>query len=389
MIPRSSNPSPVASSAPPTVEIASPASGVVAVTLGGEWTQSADPPSFAGVRGRILGSSGGAPRIVVDASGVGRSDSTLVSFLLQLARETHAQGGELDLEHLDAGVRQLLDLALAVPVKEDAKRLDERYSFFFRVGTASLDLVGELRELFAFIGEMVFAFGRLLRGRARFRRQDFWITVQACSLESLPIVTLISLLIGMILAFVGNVQLANFGASIYVANLVAIAMGREMGALMTGIIMSGRIGAAFAAQIGTMKVTEEVDALRTFGFDPVDYLVLPRMLALMLMMPLLTVYANFIGVFGGFIVGMIADLSWDQYLNQTVGSLSWMHAWFGVFKSVFFGIVIAGSGCLRGMQCGNSSSAVGVATTRAVVTSITAIIVLDAFFALVTTLLKI
>src|SRR5437879_10957612 len=159
-----------------------------------------------------------------------------------------------------------------------------------RSGDGALTVWRDVREALVFLGELVLSLGRLVRGRARFRRLDLFVIVQSCSAEALPIVTLISVLVGMILAFVGAVQLTRFGAQIYVADLVAIAMVREMGCIMTGIIMAGRTGSGFAAQIGTMRVTQEIDALTTLGIPPMDFLVLPRVVALSPLTPLVPVY---------------------------------------------------------------------------------------------------
>jgi len=320
----------------PSVELNEAEGGMLCVVLAGDWLISTNPPSFDSVRDQFETEGRNDRQYELQVDQLGNTDSTLVSFLLQVNRFVKDCGGQLSSPDLDEGVRGMLALALAVPVKDDARREEETSNFFYKVGTASLEVVDRTYDLLSFVGELILSLGRLITGRARYRREDFWLTMQQCSLEALPIVTLISLLIGMILAFIGNIQLANFGASIYVADLVAIAMCREMGALMTAIIMSGRTGAAFAAQIGSMKVTQEIDALQTFGFDPVDFLVLPRMMALMVMLPLLTVYANFVGVAGGFIVGIMGGLSWEQYLNQTIDSLNFVNTAFGVFKSIFF-----------------------------------------------------
>ena len=216
------------------------------------------------------------------------------------------------------------------------------------------------------------------------------LTIQECGVQALPIVSLISFLIGLILAFVGAVQLQRFGAGIYVADLVGIGMAREMGAMMTAIILAGRTGAAFAAQLGTMTVNEEIDAYRTFGFSPMEYLVLPRMLALALMMPLLCLYADLVGMIGGAVVGIgVLDLTLTQYMQQTQGAVSLMDLSVGLGKSVMFGLLVAFSGCLRGMQCGRSSAAVGVAATSAVVTAIVFIIVTDSIVTVVTNMIGI
>lgn len=247
-----------------------------------------------------------------------------------------------------------------------------------------MDLLRAGRDVLAFIGEAMLVLGKFFTGRARYRRQDFWLTVQEVGVNALPIVTLISFLVGLIMAFVGAVQLQQFGATIYVANLVGLAMVREMGAMMTGIIMAGRTGAAFAAQLGSMKVSEELDALRTMGVSPMEFLVLPRMLALFLMMPLLCLYANFVGILGGLTVSVaMLDISLIAYLRQTTSAIDLGSFSTGLIKSTVFGVLVAATGCLRGMQCGSSSAAVGIAATSAVVSGITCIIIADALFAVI------
>ena len=196
--------------------------------------------------------------------------------------------------------------------------------------------------------------------------------------------SLISFLIGLILAFVGAVQLQQFGASIFVANLVAIAMTREIGCIMTAIVMAGRTGAAFAAQLGTMNTNQEIDALATMGISPTEFLVLPRMLALIAMMPLLTVYSDLVGILGGAVVGIgMLGLSHTEYFEQTRAAVHVSDFLIGITKSSVFGVVVALAGCLRGMQSGRSAAAVGLAATSAVVTSIVWLIVLDGIFAVI------
>ncbi|MGH7837321.1 MAG: MlaE family ABC transporter permease, partial [Candidatus Binataceae bacterium] len=198
------------------------------------------------------------------------------------------------------------------------------------------------------------------------------------------IVSLIAFLIGVILAFMGAVQLSQFGASIYVADLVGIGMVRDMGAMMTAIIMSGRTGAAYAAKLGTMKVTQEIDALTTMGISPLEFLVLPRVLALILMMPLLCLFADLVGILGGLFVGVtMLDLAPGSYLRETISTLTMTNLFGGLFKAIIYGMLIALAGCLRGFQCGNSSSAVGDAATQAVVMSIVMVVVACGLFAVV------
>jgi phospholipid/cholesterol/gamma-HCH transport system permease protein len=359
------------------------------LSLGGEWDIRNDPPGFDVLASQFV--EGSAPASVTfDTEGLGLFDSSLLSLLLRVHRRCDDCGVTFDRRALPEGINQLLDMALAVPEKRDARSGTVERRFLNIVGEASIKLVDEMVDLLAFLGECLLSFGRLLTGRARFRRKDFWVTLQECGVEALPIVSLIGGLIGMIFAFVGAYQMEGFGATVYVAALVAIAMVREMGCLMTGVIMSGRTGAAFAAQLGSMKVNEEIDALKTFGFSAIDFLVLPRMLALILMMPLLTVYATLVGIAGGALVTCLGyDVGLEQYLVQTVKALNFNSCALGMVKSVIFGVIVAAAGCLRGMQSGSSASAVGTAATSAVVVSITAIILTDCVFAVVTTLLNI
>ena len=291
---------------------------------------------------------------------------------------------------LPQGVQSLMRLASAVPERGQARGAAAPQPLLARLGTGWLSLSKSGQAAVAFIGEATLSLARMFSGRAQLRRGDLFLLIQQAGAQALPIVALISVLVGLILAFVGSVQLQLFGAEIFVANLVAIGMTREMGAMMAAIIMAGRTGAAFAAQLGTMQVNEEIDALKTLGVDPVDFLVLPRMLALILMMPLLTVYANVLGIFGGVLVGVgMLDITPTQYWNQTVAWLRPADLALGVGKSVVFGIIIAVSGCLRGIQCGRNAAAVGAAATSAVVTAIVWIVVADGLFAVISNVLGI
>ena len=320
---------------------------------------------------------------VISSAHLGNWDSRLVSFLLILTESLNEKNIKYDVKGLPAGIQSLLKLATAVPERKDARKIEHRQSFLEKLGNRTLNTISETKNFLSFIGEVWLSLFRFAQGKARFRNQDFWLIVQECGPAALPIVTLISLLIGLILAFVGAVQLRLFGADIYIANLVAIGMTREMGAMMTAIVMAGRTGAAFAAQLGTMQVNEEIDAFKTMGIAVMDFLVLPRMLALILMMPLLTVYADVIGILGGMWVGVgMLDISLLEYYQQTKHSVTLVDCSTGIFKSVVFGILIAGIGCMSGMQCGRSSSAVGDAATKAVVRSIVCIVVTDAIFTL-------
>ncbi len=365
------------------VDLFREADGTLVARLTGSWTLASRHPGSAGVL-KALNSDPPPRRLRVDMAAISEWDTSLLPVLT--AWEAACRKASIDYSrgNLAPGVCRLLSLSEAVPEKEGTGRGGASAGFFARVGLSTIALTVAAREIFSFLGEAVLVFGRLITGRARFRRQDFWLTVQQVGADALPIITLISFLVGLIMAFVGAVQLQQFGATIYVANLVGLAMVREMGAMMTGIIMAGRTGAAFAAQLGSMKVSEELDALRTMGVSPMEFLVLPRMLALFLMMPLLCLYANFVGILGGLTVSVaMLDLSLISYVRQTTSAIDLGSFSAGLIKSTVFGILVAATGCLRGMQCGNSSAAVGVAATSAVVSGITCIIIADALFAII------
>ena len=233
-----------------------------------------------------------------------------------------------------------------------------------------------------FLGQVLLSAAAALAGRWRFRFKDLERVTADCSARAVPIVTVVNVLVGAILAFVGAVQLVKFGAGIYVADLVGIAVAREMAAIITAVVMAGRTGAAFAAELATMQSNEEVDALEVLGLNPVDFLVLPRVLALLFMMPLLYVYGCITGLLGGMLVaaGML-DISPAAYIARSFVALSWQHLAIGVSKSVVFGALIGLIGCYSGLYAQRNAAGVGVATTQAVVASIVAIIALDAVFA--------
>ena len=355
--------------------------------LSGDWMRGGGAPE-------IVGETPQAVPVRYETAALGKFDSTLPAFLFSHFKaiatpEEDQQPEQPVLDGLPDDLKGLMELALAVPERSEAKDRSVEDSDIRKLGKISLNIARGIGCLADFVGESVLALGRFFTGRARFRWRDFWVIVQQCGAEALPIVSLISFLIGLILAFVGNVQLTNFGANLYVADLVGIAMVREMGVVMTAIIMSGRTGASFAAHIGSMKANEEIDALKTFGFDPFDFLVLPRLLALIIMMPVLTIYANIVGILGGMLVGAAVGIPPILYWNETLTAVTLTTASLGVFKSFFFGAAIAIAGCLQGMRAGNSSAAVGEATTKAVVAGITAVIVLDSAFAAIFTLLDI
>ncbi len=355
-----------------------PTGDTLLVKLNGSWTIDQQLPSAKDV-GQQVESDPAIKQIAFDSAALSDWDSGLLSFLTKIITESSAKNITVDQGGLSEGIQKLLKLAFAVPEREGARKEAVREPILQRIGESTVAVGQEAIDTLTFIGDTFVSFLKFLVGKARFQRSDLMLTIQQAGAEALPIVTLISVLVGLILAFIGAVQLALFGAQIFVADLVAIAMTRVMGAVMVGVIMAGRTGAAFAAQIGTMQVNEEIDALQTLGISPMEFLVIPRMLALILMMPLLCVYADLMGILGGFIVGVgMLDITVRQYINQTINAMNLYHFFIGIFHAFVFGILIALAGCLRGIQCGRSAAAVGDATTSAVVTSIVAIVVATA-----------
>ena len=340
------------------------------LALSGSWKLGEALPSAADIQKR-LEAAGGIEAIAFDTKELAGWDTGLLTFLQRLRRLCEDNRVRIESGGLPEGARQLMALAAAVPEKKDARRQDEKRPFLAHVGDEAADFFASAGRLLAFIGDATLALGRLLRGRAAFRRTDLLLILESCGGQALPIVSLISFLVGLILAFVGAIQLLLFGAQIYVADLVGIAMVRLMAAVMTGVVMAGRTGGAFAAQLGTMQVNQEIDALKTLGLSPMDFLVLPRMLALAVMMPLLCLYANVMGILGGFVVGVgILDIGMVQYYQRTIAAVRLWDLGIGLFSGTVFGAIIALAGCMRGMECGRSASAVGDAATSAVVTAI-------------------
>ncbi len=324
-----------------------------------------------------------------DVSALGSYDSSLISFVLRICTYLQSKEISVNLEALPEGIDSMLYLATAVPSAKTSKNVPP-INFINLVGTRTINLIANMQNYVCFFGDITIAFVKMLFAKARMRRVDLLAIIQKCGPEALAIVALISFLVGLILAFVGSIQLAKYGSEIFVADLVGIAMVREMGAMMVGIVMSGRTGASFAAELGTMKVNEEISAFRTFGISPIEFLVLPRIIALVFVFPLLTIFADVIGMLGGLVIGVgMFDLSYEQYASRTFRALNIIHLTTGVAKSVVYGLIVACVGCRMGLSCENSSSGVGKATTSAVVQSITWIIVADAIFAVVFTIFDI
>lgn len=376
----------------PMVYYARPDSDVLALRFAGEWVMSReDIPPTRRLLSLVKREDKALPakKLRLELGQVEKWDSSLLVVLYELMR--HCKVGEIECEWHEAphGILELINLAASRTPHADAKGEDKPTPQLEKLGSLALKARAATNRVLDFIGEVTLSILRLPKGKAYFRKSDLFEVLAESGPKALPIVTLISFLVGLILAFVGSMQLQEFGAQIFVANLVGVAMAREMGAMMTAIIMAGRTGASYAARLGTMQANEEVDALQTTGIEPIDFLVLPRVLAMLIMMPFLCLYADAIGILGGMAIGVfMLDLAPVEYWHQTVDAVSMHDFWAGLIKSVVFALVVALAGCYHGIRCGRSSAAVGKVTTAAVVSAIVFIILTDSVLTVIYDILK-
>jgi phospholipid/cholesterol/gamma-HCH transport system permease protein len=350
---------------------------VLEVSLKGTWQITESRPSWTEILGERSPS-----RIRLRVDEVDKWDSSLLLFLFSAQQWCRVTGAYCDTDALPEKIRVLLTQLVAS--HETSVPFDRTENFLVTVGEATQDLIAKGKAISSFVGECVISAGRLVRQPGRFRWRDCLVEMQQCGAMALPIVSLISFLVGVTLAYTGALVLRQYGGDIYVADLIGLAMVREMGAMMTGVVLAGRTGAAFAATLGNMKANEEIDALETLGIHPVNFLVLPRLLALGVMMPLLALYANALGILGGMAVarGLLSISPTAFWVEmQTIVALGDVAT--GVIKAISFGLIIGVAGCLRGLQAERSAAGVGKAATSAVVTAILFIIVADAIFAVI------
>jgi phospholipid/cholesterol/gamma-HCH transport system permease protein len=322
-----------------------------------------------------------------DAEHVGRWDSGLIAFLRDVKVAATSSGVALDEQSLPESARTLLGLLADQPPEPVAPRRPG-FNPLATLGATVLRSLSELGIVILLLGSTAHGGARALGGRARMRTVDLLGNIRAAGPSALAIVSVVNFLVGAILAFVGAVQLRKFAADIYVADLVGLAMVREMAAVMTAIIMAGRTGGAYAARIATMQGNEEIDALTVIGIPVSDYLVLPAILALAFTMPLLYLYGCLVGIFGGFIVSIsMLTITGAGFLNQTIGAVGFDQFVFGFVKSIAFAILIGVTSCRIGLKAGRSAADVGSAATSAVVTGIVGVIALDAAFAVFATMI--
>ncbi len=313
--------------------------------------------------------------IVLDGKDIKKWDSCLVVIIFKLIKISKERQININFDELPKNLKSLIMLAFSVDRKPN-NAIEKEKNFFEDIGNNFLNSLNSCKKGLLFLKVSLISIKNFIFSKTVMRKDDFFLSLEDCSYKAVPIVSLISFMVGLILAFVGSIQLKAFGAEIYVASLVSIAMVRIMGAVMTGIIMAGRTGANYAATIGTMQVNEEIDALKTMGIPVVDFLLLPRILSLNITMPFLTLLSNIIGIIGGASVGIfMLNIPPQKYYQMSVNVLDLNNFLIGIFHGLVFGIIIALCGCYYGINCGKDADGVGKATTKSVVSSIVWIII--------------
>lgn len=348
------------------------------VYLAGDWGRAAQLPGAADVAAALLASQ--AQSVVIDGSGLDQPHPRAAGFVRALGSQLRARGVSVEYRHLGANLTALIDLAGRTAPD---LRSTNQPNLFERVGRQARSYYQAYADALGFVGQAATATPRFVTGRSQSRWQDFVGYVQETGAASLPVVTVVNLLVGAVLGFVGAIQLQKFGAGLYLADLVGIAVAREMAALMTAFVIAGRIGATFAAHLATMQTNEEVDALRMTGVAPFDFLVMPRLAALSLMMPLLYLYAAAVGIIGGMLVAeLVLGMPPLAFMHRLHAAVAVRHFVIGFLKSGCFGVLIALTSCYLGLNAGRNAAEVGRSATRTVVICIIGIILIDAVFAL-------
>lgn len=335
-----------------------------------------------GMTKSALGREAGA-QVTLDASDLTYCDASGISLLLELRRLQESSGGSLDIRGLADEHQRLFDQFDPNEFQGECSEEPVEKSGIAELGAATAKIGNDLREMVEFMGEMLKTFLFVLRHPRSLRWREVLLVLETAGVNALPIVMLIGFIIGLVMAFQAAMPMRQFGVEIYVADLVSLSLIRELGPLMTGIVIAGRSGSAFAAEIGTMRINEEIDALTTMGINPVRYLVVSRTLAATIATPLLSLFSCLSGILGGALVLISLGYPVVAYFNRVVASTSLIDLSSGLFKATVFGMLVAGVGCLRGLQTGNGSGAVGASTTSAVVSGIVLIAITDGIFSVI------
>lgn len=323
-----------------------------------------------------------APHVIVDANSVEYCDGAGIALFVHLRHLQRRTGGTLNIEGLRPEFANLLGDG-AVEMGEPAEAERSQVGLAVEVGEATVDLWRDIQMLVGFVGELTVGLTYAALHPRRVRWRDAFRVAEAAGVNALPIVALVSFLMGLIMAFQAAIPLRQFGAQLFIANLIGLSMLRELGPLMTAIILAGRSGSAFAAEIGTMKVREEIDALKTMGLDPVRFLIVTRVIAAVCMTPLLSIFADLVGLMGGSVVMLSLGFPLITYFHQIQYAVTYGSLIGGLVKAFVFGILVAGIGCLRGLQTQAAASSVGESTTSAVVSGIILIAITDGVFSVV------
>ncbi len=368
-------------SSPPSLETAKdgkgtltirPAGRLDAYTTSGIWNQAEDALSKEKPR-----------KVIVDASGINYMDASGMALLIELRLMQEKTGGAFEITGLSDDLQKLFNLFNPEDFAEKKEAPKKREGFVEKVGRAAYDFLGEIKVHIIFTGQVTVGLIAALLNPFKVRWGEVLTTCEKFGANSFFIIALVNFLVGLVIAFQSAMPMQQYGAQIFVADLIVIAYFKELGPLMTAFVVNGRSGSAFAAELGTMKVNEELDALDTMGLDPVNFLVVPKVIAAILMLPLLTVFGNLFGLIGGLVVMLSLGFTFETYMNQITASGTYVMFLAGLFKSLFFAVIIAGVGCLSGMRASRGPSAVGDAATDAVVLGIVLMILTDGLFGVI------
>ena len=371
--------------------VASEQSGSFVFAAAGEWLVATAAELDRRLRATQMPSG---RRVTLDLAGIDRLDTAGAWLLLRTERDLASRGNAVEIRNLRANFAPLLEQVrgggMVAPAPHPRPAHHTITGFLAKIGQITLGLIGRAYSLLSFFGLICFTTGSVLAHPRKLRFTALVVQMEQTGVNAVPIVGLLSFLIGIVLAYQGADQLRRFGAEIYTVNLLSVGILRELGVLMAAIIIAGRSGSAFTAQIGTMRVNEEIDAMRTIGLDPVEVLVIPRLFGLMLTLPMLTLCANLLGLLGGCLMSWASlDITPPQFLRQLQSSLNAWTFWIGLIKAPFFAFIIALTGCYEGFQVARSAESVGRLTTLSVVESIFLVIVADAGFSIAFTILRI
>lgn len=364
-----------------SVDIRRDDAGRTVVSLAGRLDATTVPDAWRSTTERLTEAVPGD--VVVDGSGIAYCDGAGLGLFGELRRLVAEAGGEVRFEGLTPDLKRLLELSALADPTASVLQPEPRPGLVVQVGRATAEILADIREIIEFLGACTAALVWSITHPHRVRYGDLWLVAQKAGVEGLPVVCLLGVLLGLISAFQAAIPLEKFGAQAWIPSMVAVGMTRELGPLITAILLAGRSGSAFAAEIGTMKVTEELDALTTLGLNPIRYLIVPRVLAALIVTPILVAFNILMGIIGGYFVMAGMGYSVTYYVQEIIKSIDYVDWTGGILKTFVFGLLVAAIGCQRGLTTKTGPGAVGDSTTRAVVAGIVLIILADGVFGVV------